>query len=349
MKYRVIIFTNEIEGDSLGWETACQESDKVDYKIVNVNQLNWLDEIQKFNPDIVLTKPGAVSSLHKQLYDEKLYVLSKLFNFKIFPSPEEVFVYENKRLLSFWLKANNIPHPRTKVFYSYNQALSYALSEDKIVAKINIGASGRGVKIMKDEKEKITYLKNAFHGDGVGSSFGPNLAKGNFLKRLINNLKNPENLKKRLKIYKSVKRQKQSGFVILQEFVPHQFEWRVVRIGDSFFAHKKLLKNDKASGSLLKGYAPPPLELLDFVKQVTDTQQFYSQAVDVFESNRGYLVNEMQCIFGQSDPYQMLIEGKPGRYIFQNKKWIFEAGDFARNACYDLRLEYIIKNLRNRK
>lgn len=38
----------------------------------------------------------------------------------------------------------------------------------------------------------------------------------------------------------------------------------------------------------------------------------------------------------------MLVNGKPGRYIKIGDRWVFEEGDFARNQCYDLRLDYII-------
>ena len=90
----------------------------------------------------------------------------------------------------------------------------------------------------------------------------------------------------------------------------------------------------------------PKCTILDFVKKITDKHKFYSQAIDIFEShNRGYLVNEMQCVFGQSDPYQMLVNGKPGRYRFTNRKWGFEEGEYTRNACFDLRLEYILKQI----
>lgn len=47
-----------------------------------------------------------------------------------------------------------------------------------------------------------------------------------------------------------------------------------------------------------------------------DKFNFTSQAIDVFETGDQLLINEMQCIFGQSDPYQMLIDGEPGRYTF---------------------------------
>ena len=40
--------------------------------------------------------------------------------------------------------------------------------------------------------------------------------------------------------------------------------------------------------------------------------RFRSIALDVFEPSKGkYLINEAQCIFGQSDPYQMLVDENP--------------------------------------
>ena len=106
---------------------------------------------------------------------------------------------------------------------------------------------------------------------------------------------------------------------------------------------------DKASGSLLKNYGNPPLGLLSFVREVTDRFNFRSQAVDLFETAPGeYLINEMQCIFGQSDPYQMLVDGKPGRYLWRENQWHFEPGDFNSNESYDLRVNFIIEILKSK-
>jgi len=41
----------------------------------------------------------------------------------------------------------------------------------------------------------------------------------------------------------------------------------------------------------------------------------------------------------------MLVNDKPGRYRLIKEKWHFEEGDFARNSCYDLRLEHAISLL----
>lgn len=229
------------------------------------------------------------------------------------------------------------------MFYDRGEALRFA-NEKKypFVAKANIGASGSGVMILHNRPEAEKYISDTFSGKGAHRRSGPNLDKGGFLKRGFHYVTHPADIHKKLFVYKKVKSDVQTDFVIFQEYIPHEFEWRVVRIGDSFFAHKKLKAGEKSSGSLLKNYDNPPVDVLDFVRQITDRYGFSSQAIDIFESTRGYLVNEMQCIFGQSDPYQMLVDDKPGRYRYVKDRWHFEEGDFAKNACYNLRLEFAL-------
>jgi hypothetical protein len=55
------------------------------------------------------------------------------------------YIYENKKLLNDWLVANNILHPKTFISFDYNDASEYIKNQNNypIVAKINIGASGK--------------------------------------------------------------------------------------------------------------------------------------------------------------------------------------------------------------
>lgn len=343
-KIKAIILRNELEYDHILWVKAGDNyRGELEYRVVNLTSNSWLEEIQKEPADILLAKPGGLTSRFKQLYDERIYILAYILGYKIYPSPLEIFIYENKRFLSFWLKANNIPHPETRVFYNSLEAVEFIeKTKYPLVAKANIGASGSGVIILHNRSEARNYINDTFSGKGAPRRSGPNLDKGGLIRRGFHYVLHPADIRKKLDIYKTVRSDVQSGFVIFQEYIEHEFEWRAVRIGDSFFAHKKLKKGEKASGALLKVYDNPPLALLDFVKEITDRHGFYSQAIDIFESERGYLVNEMQCIFGQSDPYQMLVDEKFGRYFFNENNWVFEKGDFAKNECYNLRLEFVL-------
>lgn len=106
---------------------------------------------------------------------------------------------------------------------------------------------------------------------------------------------------------------------------------------------------EKASGSTLKNYDNPPIKLFDFAKEIMDKFNFTSQAIDVFEnSDEQLLINEMQCIFGQSDPYQMLVDGNSGRYKYLNGEWLFEKGYFNKNETFNLRVEYALQIIKNK-
>ncbi len=347
-KIKAIILANELAGDHRGWVDACENSRNVlDYRVVNLTSSGWLQDIREQPADILLAKPGGLTAQLKQLYDERIFILDKVLEQTIFPSPEEIYIYENKRFFSSWLEANGIPHPLTYVIYDYEEALKFIRENAlPVVAKTSTGASGSGVTILKSVDEAVRYVNDSFYGAGSPQRTGPNMDKGGLAKRGSYYLFHPRELGRKIFIYRSRAANRQKGFVIFQAFVSHDYEWRAVRIGDSFFAHKKIRAADKASGSLMKNYDNPPLSLLDFVMGITDKHHFYSQAIDIFETKRGYLVNEMQCIFGQSDDYQMMVNGKPGRYVRSNGEWLFEEGDFARNGCYNLRLEYLIGNLR---
>lgn len=344
MGYNVCILANEDSQSSLLWEATLQKSNKVKtYDIIDLTSDYWLTLIQQKDYDIFLLKPPGKTELFKRLYDERVILISQFFKIPVYPSVNEILLYENKRFLRDWLVINQLPHPATYVFFNIKEAKEF-LSSNKnfpLVGKTNIGASGNGVSILKSRKETFEYISRAFT-KGIKPKSGPKLKKGSLLKKIQKALAISGFLKQRLKDYQPDLLNIQYHFVIIQEFIKHNWEWRCVRIGDSFFAHKKLVQGDMASGTLKKGYNEVPEELLNFIKIVSDNHNLKSVAMDIFESDDQYYFNEIQCFFGQSDPYQMLINDKPGRYIFKSGSWHFEEGMFNTNESYDLRLEHAL-------
>lgn len=347
-KLRLAILENEDEESHLLWIKACESMEQsVEWSVVNITRSSWLQDILRGSFDGLLATPSGNASSFKLLYDERVRILNTVCGIPVFPSLEEILIYENKRYLSYWLEANHIPHPKTWVFYYEKEALDFIRNAElPVVGKTNIGASGSGVSILNSRAEAEQYVRMTFSGAGLKRRVGPKWRRKGFIRRVLMKLIHPREFRLKILSYRNARSEMQRDFVLLQEHIPHTFEWRCVRIGNSFFAHKKLVRHEKASGSLLKGYDQPPVDLLDFVRQITDLRNFQTQAVDIFATDNGtYLVNEMQCIFGQSDPYQMLINGQPGRYIFDTGQWIFEAGDFNRYESFLLRLETFTANL----
>jgi len=74
-----------------------------------------------------------------------------------------------------------------------------------------------------------------------------------------------------------------------------------------------------------------------FYGQPNDNYNF--MAVDIFHLNNSILVNELQTIFGHKNSYLCRVNGRIGRYKYQDNKWIFEEGEFNQNESYDLRLK----------
>lgn len=350
MKFDIAILKNELDTDHLVWVDSCKKNDRIGIiDVIDLTSDNWLGELKKRRYDALLLKPSGIFAHLKQLYDERVIIIYNSFDSLIYPSLNELLIYENKRFLRDWLMAKDLPHPATFVFYNKNEARKFLLARSNfpIVGKTNIGASGNGVRLLLGRPDAISYVQEAF-SKGIYTRTGPNFSKGSLLKKIRKGLIFKGFIKKRVKQYSDTLASPQKNFVIFQEFIPHQFEWRCVKIGDSYFAHKKIAVNNKASGTLLKSYVPVPLSLLDFIRDVTLKSNLTSVAIDVFEKDGQYLINEIQCIFGQSDPYQMLIDKKPGRYIRVNDKWIFEEGSFNTNQSYDLRIEHVVSLLDKR-
>jgi len=342
--YKVAILRSENPIDYLKWVDSVEANSKISsFDVIDLSEDGWYNLIKNSSYDLFLLRPPGQLESFKRLYDERILLISKYVKTPIYPSLEEILLYENKRFLRDWLIVNNLPHPRTYIFYNQQDAYSFVDKRTTypIVGKTNIGAAGSGITILITNEQTQDYIKTAF-GKGITLKSGPKLFKGSIIKKLNKVFKYKGFVKQRLKDYSQPKENPQKGYVILQEFIPHDYEWRCVRIGDSFFAHKKIAKNSMSSGTLIKGYDPVPLSLLNFLKDITDKTRIHSVAIDIFEKEDKYLINEIQCFFGQSDPYQMLINGKPGRYRYLNNSWTFEEGMFNTNQSYDLRLEHAL-------
>lgn len=350
MERRFVVAANGQDRNHEHWLEACRRRG-VAHRLVDLSAGDWLERVAESPRDCLLAIPPGHSTLFKQMYDERLYILHQLLGERIYPSFEEILVYENKRMLAYWLQANRVPHPATRVFYQQDAALGFAAGCPlPVVAKSALGASATGVHVLRSRSALESYIDQAFSAGGVRRAWGPNLRRTGLGRRLLRRLADlPGALRYFRQKRRIVRSDPQRGHVILQEFVRVKTEWRCVRIGDSFFGHQKLARGGGlASGTSLVGWEAPPEALLDFVRDVTDRRGFLSQAVDVFETPGGdYLVNELQAFFGSRNPHQMIRDGVPGRFLRRAGRWLFEAGDFNTGMSFDLRLEHALALLRD--
>lgn len=321
------------------WIMACKKKG-IEYELFDISEAGFIHSIALYSPNIILTRPPGDIEMDKILYDEKCYIMSQVMKLSLFPSYNETIIYENKKMLAYYLEAKAIPHPRTLVFYSKSEASMFAKKTMyPIVVKSTIGASGTGVVICRTRGQFIAYTEKAFSNKGVPIKVGPNRNTGNVFKWLKKAIHDPHYFKERVAFYRTVSDNRPKNYVICQEFIPHNYEWRAAKIGDSYFAHKKTKIGDKCSGTKGIDYVNPPLGILNFIRNLCDENNFHSVAIDIFEHDGKYLVNEIQSIFGHVQDHILEVNGKPGRYKYLEGKWIFEEGMFNSNESYDLRME----------
>lgn len=340
---KIGIIRNEDPESAKDWIQACKNR-KLDFTVIDISAANWLEQVLSSQADFFVTQPPGIYERFKTMFDERLYIITQELGLKVFPSFTESLIYENKKMSSYYFDAKNIPHPKTWVFYSHQDAKSFIQkAKYPFVAKTSIGASGSGVKIIKSPKEAGAYIHLAFKGRGITRRFGPNRVTGSPKKWAAKTIKSPSYFIKRLRHYLGIHSDPQFGYVIFQEYIPHTFEWRVVKIGDSYFAHKKMVVKGKASGGKVKEFGFPPESVLNYVKALCKEHNFHCVCVDLFESERGYLVNEIQCVFGIPYKYLAKVGDDTGRFIQKEGAWVFDKGDFTVNEACDLKLETAIK------
>lgn len=312
----VLGIIEEFDDNHLPYIAACEDMG-VRYKTIDISGPDWIAVIQGCGCDAFLVWPSFKVSIWKRMFDERLKVMVEELRKTIYPTVKEVWLNESKQRMSYWLEANGVPHCRTWVFYSHTEALKFAHQIDlPIIVKYDMGSRAEGVDILRSRSAVIRYVNQRF-GNGT-------VCKG------------------------ADDRDREWGSVLFQEFLPGVAEWRMIRIGESYFGHQKLKEGEFHSGSGKVGWYDPPRALLDFIRELTDNAGYTAINMDIFEMPDGrHIVNEIQSHFAAYVESQMYVDGKPGRYLhdYSGKKWRFEEGVFCKNSCCNLRVKALLDTL----
>lgn len=295
---------------------ACREL-SLSYEVLDILADDWVEQFRSSSCDAFLVWPSCSSTVWKEAFDYRLRILARDLHKIVYPTWQESWLTEHKCRLRDWLYAHGIPRPKTWVYHYREQALKFCDgAELPVVIKTATGGSASGVYVVRTRAELKRIVKKAFRRGLVPRGFDP--------------------------------ADRQWGFVYIQEYLPNVIEWRMVRIGDSFFGYRKEAgPSGIHSASKKWSWLDPGQALLDLTRQVTDAGGFTSMDVDVFQTEDGrLLVNECQTVFGCTTPdVQMKIDGVPGRYRMSEDGWVFEEGNFCRNHMCNLRIEYLLSHL----
>lgn len=297
---------------------ACHEL-KVSYRIIDIFQSSWLESMRTANIDALIARPSVQYGPWKDMFDNRIRLLNHNDRIKVFPDPYSLWLWESKLRTIEWLKVIGIPHPPTYIFYNKSEAIKFSTSCNyPIVYKANSGSGSSGVKIFRSSKPLKHHINICF--------------------------------KRGIRTYRKHRLDKEHGYIILQEYLEDVKEWRIIRMGDSFFGYEKIKKGRFHSGSQTFGYGMPPEAVLNFVLDVSSKTDIRYADFDVFvtKEEKVYL-NEVQPYFGQKDDRELLrIDGVSGRLTYDetNSRWKFEPGNFCRNNFCNLRITELLQDLK---
>ncbi|MCH8535989.1 MAG: hypothetical protein LAT51_13035, partial [Flavobacteriaceae bacterium] len=235
---KIAILKNETNDEHYSWLHALNKVDGIEICVIDLSLAGWIESTLSNYIDLCLARPSGAVGYYKEMYDERLHTINRELKLPVYPTLEECRIYENKRSLAYMLQALVIKHPVTQIFYNFEEALLFIESTTyPFVAKTAIGAGGSGVKIIRSANEARSYIKQAFT-TGITRSWGPNLRKGHFKERLINRISNiPETIRWFKKKKERATIDPQKGYVLFQQYIPCDHEWRCVVVGDSYFGH----------------------------------------------------------------------------------------------------------------
>lgn len=290
-----------------------------EYELLDPARSDFIDQVKRSQAAIFVSRPNHATALQREIFLEKETALRQYMGKRVFPTLVENEIYESKRVLAYFLESNNLPHPKTFITYSRSEAMEFIENcTFPQVFKSKNGAGSTGVEIVYTRKEGRKLVEVLFDSHYVN---------------------------KTLSDYRDI----DYGYVYFQEFIPEVREFRVIKIGESWFGHEKAKLPDQEfmSGSGVNYWTPPPYDLLNFCEEIAIRFDFITMCFDVFQDNQGrYLINELQTWFGSYNPSQMYINGVPGRYRKNQGEWRFEVGLFNDMQSAPLRLlAYINKGV----
>lgn len=316
---RVGIFKNRVQRHT-HYVRACQEMG-VPFRVIDIACDDWFEKVGASGCGLFLAWPDASLGPYARLYKDRCALIERAMGLPVMPGVAEAWMYEDKIRTRDWLVVRGIAHPRTWIFFDVAEARRFALDCPlPIVFKTRFGAASCGVRIVHRRRDLMRIVRRAFAGGHVPAGHD--------------------------------RRDREWGSLLLQEYLPEVREWRMVRIGDSYFGHLKGSVGGLHSGSGRVEWAPPEHRHLDLLHAITEAAGFRSMDIDLFETPDGtLLVNELQTIFGASVSIdQLRLDGRPGRMVRHGADgWRFEAGDFARNACANERLRYALEQYRHER
>lgn len=296
------------------WIEYC-EKNKIEYKIVCAYDTNIIEQVQDCD--------AFMWHHHHADYKDVLFSKQLIFSLetagiRCFPNAQTTWHFDDKLGQKYLLEAIGAPLVPSYVFYTKKEAFQWIKKTSfPIVFKLRGGAGSNNVKLVKNERAAVYFVKKAFSRGFSCNSIWTSI------KEVLRKRK-----EKRVTFYQSVVtifriafmpnsntklNNREKGYVYFQEFIPNNsYDIRICVVGNKAFGLIRLTrKNDfRASGSGHIVYEKNQIDTrcVEIAFKVSQQLKTQSLAFDfVFDKNNNPLIVEIS--YGYSMKAYDMCEG----------------------------------------
>lgn len=286
----------------------------LDYKIVNAYDSNIIEEI--IDCDIFMWHYHHADSKDAQFAKQLLFALEQK-GIVVFPNFETAWHFDDKLGQKYLFEVLKLPVAKSYAFYDSFTAIQWAKSTVyPKVFKLRGGAGSANVKLARNSKEAIGYIKKSFSRNG----WSPYDKKGSLQNRiLLYRMKTSSFLEVMKGFYRLLfppvqmkYLSNQKGYVYFQDFIPNDgYDLRVEVCCDKCIAMiRKCRMNDfRASGGHLDDFTKEniPKDVIKLAFKVADVMNSQNCALDfVRDRNTGdlFLIENSYCYGVDDDEFQ---------------------------------------------
>jgi glutathione synthase/RimK-type ligase-like ATP-grasp enzyme len=256
---------------------------------------HWAESVLGSGLDGHLVRLRHATYVERGLDDARLALLH-LEGVPAWPTPAEAFLYEDKARAAWLLAARGVPHVPTLTFIRFADAEAYLSAADyPLVMKTRIGAGGSGVERLENVRSALALARACLDGRWQRRAADP--------------------------------RDADFGYLTVQPFIADAREHRVIRLGETYFAHGKVRAPGgwRYSGSGSRDWELPGVHVLDAGAEVMDRLGMTCGAVDILEQPDGrWAVLEAQAWYEGFRAAQMDVDGVPTIAKRTASGWSFE-------------------------
>jgi glutathione synthase/RimK-type ligase-like ATP-grasp enzyme len=263
-------------------------------RTVDVFRADILDQLR--GCDAFMWRHGHLPH-HRQIARRLLPVVERELGLQVYPDQKTCWHYDDKISQYYLFKAARIPMPDTWVWFSFEQAMSWAESARyPFVIKLWSGTASQNVHLVQDFKEAERWIRMLF-GQGVA---GMNEFSEPALKRVLKRLRAAVGVLAKGRFNRPWELHR--NYLLAQEFVAgNEYDIRVVVIGKRAFAKRRYNRpgDFRASGTTRVDYNPAGIDVnaLHLAFRAAERLGTQSLAFDILRRRDECLITEISYTY----------------------------------------------------